>query len=398
MFNVRNGVLRDFATGKNHLFGRVMSSLTGEPWKSILDRYEIKAGKTAGRPHSRRISFPTDKLTPEERIPLADAEGQAGSLLQRTVEPNRRSPRRCISVKGLPGLGKTFSLCKQLGEKGVRAIILTLENKLAASHDNIINTIGGGKAFRMPVLRETVCPTPDEYEATSRRGFKPSASLPCRKCPIGPTHCPYLLSFQAMEHADQLCAAAIYHTHEDFYSSYGNENRPILVMDENCIDLLLEPLAYTVGKWQDWTEMIRAWKGATDIDPFLALDNWLAQIEHDFLQSTDTDGKKINYRPYSVPTYLHTPSLKMNTSLTKWLNRRTYRSENRHTVNLYRAALYLLTAPDAYVLLERIRTGDGEIVNVRFRKKNPLPTNKEVFILDATANEELIRVWPRLEH
>jgi hypothetical protein len=31
------------------------------------------------------------------------------------------------------------------------------------------------------------------------------------------------------------------------------------------------------------------------------------------------------------------------------------------------------------------------VVVVRFRKKNPLPKDKEVFILDATANEELIR-------
>jgi len=70
VFNVNNGVLRDFAMGKNHLFGHVMSSLTGEPWKSILDRYEKETKTPAGRPHSRRISFPTDKLTAEERIPL----------------------------------------------------------------------------------------------------------------------------------------------------------------------------------------------------------------------------------------------------------------------------------------------------------------------------------------
>jgi len=33
---------------------------------------------------------------------------------------------------------------------------------------------------------------------------------------------------------------------------------------------------------------------------------------------------------------------------------------------------------------------EQEIINVRFRKKNPLPEDREVFILDATANKELL--------
>jgi hypothetical protein len=67
VYNVKNGVLRDFGTGKNHLFFRVMSSLTGEPWQDILAQFQAKAGKTSGRPHSRRISHPTDKLSSPER-------------------------------------------------------------------------------------------------------------------------------------------------------------------------------------------------------------------------------------------------------------------------------------------------------------------------------------------
>jgi len=194
-----------------------------------------------------------------------------------------------------------------------------------------------------------------------------------------------------MEHANVLCAAAVFQTHADFYSSYGNETRGVVVFDENCVDVLLEPITTTAKKWLAWVEMIRTWKQSAQIAPFLGLGNWLAKIEQEFLQATGADGKELKFLPYPVPQHLHTPGIKANPGLMKWLDSRAYRAAHRHVTNLYRAALHLLAAPDAYVLLERVKTGEGHIVNVRFRKSNPLPADKEVFILDATANEELVR-------
>ena len=75
----------------------------------------------------------------------------------------------------------------------------------------------------------------------------------------------------------------------------------------------------------------------------------------------------------------------------RWLNKNAFKEANRHVHNLLEAAIYLLTEPTGYVLLERIPKDTTDIIVIRFRKKNPLPEDKEVFILDATAHEELIR-------
>ena len=138
----------------------------------------------------------------------------------------------------------------------------------------------------MPVLREDGCIHPDDYEATSRRGFKASQSFPCKPCSIGPSHCAYLLGFRDLSDADQLCAAAIYHTHHDFYASHGNENRPIL-------DLRRELRRFIIGA--DFDELCRlaelvkngqSWNANHDVTKsFNKLVTWLQDIENAFSRS-----------------------------------------------------------------------------------------------------------------
>src|SRR6185295_12404218 len=74
-----------------------------------------------------------------------------------------------------------------------------------------------------------------------------------------------------------------------------------------------------------------------------------------------------------------------------WLNTQAFKAENRHVPNLYDPALFLLTQPKSWVLLERIAGIDKDTIVVGFRMKHTVPEDKEVFLLDATANEELIR-------
>jgi len=389
VFNIYNGVLRDFATGKNHRFFKVMESLKGEPWQHIFAQFEAEAGAVAGRPHSRRVSFP-DASSTDDRTPLEEARAELGRYYEQQLD---REPQPGVIhvIKGPPGLGKTYTLCQQLGQKKRKAIILTLENKLARTHQGLLQQ-DGNVARRMPVLRETACPHPDDYEATARRGFKPSQSFPCRKCSIGPSNCAYLLGFSAMTEADQLCAAAIYHTHHDFYASHGNDNRPILVFDENCIDLLLEPVSHSIHDWRNWSAMVQRWKPDHDLSTaFSALVDWLERAQQEFLRAIDDNGDKVKFRPVAVPDDIRIGTLASTSALTDWLDKNAYKEANRQVQNLTNAALYLLTEPTGYVLFERIIKEDGDIVIVRFRKKNPLPKGKEVFILDATANEELIK-------
>ena len=140
----------------------------------------------------------------------------------------------------------------------------------------------------MPVLREKKCLYPDQYEATRRRGFSPSQSLPCRKCEIGPKNCPYLMAFSSLKDADQLCAAVIYHTHDDFYQSYGNADRPIVIFDENCVDQLLEPVQHTIDQWRAWGDMLRRWEkdqqyeGHPHTKQLFALIQWMDATAQDF--------------------------------------------------------------------------------------------------------------------
>jgi len=111
VFNVRNGVLRDFATGKNHLFFNTLAALTGEPWLDIFKRYEKKAGAQNGHPHSRRIAFPTPTALTDGVTSLDEARGALTSYFDGQL---RRSPRpkTLHLVKGRPGIGKTYGICK----------------------------------------------------------------------------------------------------------------------------------------------------------------------------------------------------------------------------------------------------------------------------------------------
>jgi hypothetical protein len=391
VFNVINGVLRDFGTGKNHLFFQVLAALTGQPWQEIFDHYEAQAAPLAGRPHSRRISHPVPMLTETPKMSLEDARATLTRYYQEQLS-RAPTPKVIHLIKGPPGLGKTYGICKTLAETGRKAVILTLENELANRHLAIIRHHGGDNAARMPVLRQTICPYPDQYEATRRRGFSPSQSFPCRKCEIGPKNCPYLLGFSSLKDADQLCAAAIYHTHDGFYQAYGNADRPIVIFDENCVDQLLEPVQYTIDQWRAWGAMLGRWEqdrgqhGHPQTKRIFGLIDWLDATAQDFLTRLEA-----KFTPYPVPKDLQAPDLQVVESILAWSDRAAYHQDNRSVHNLCNAASYLLTHPDAAIILERINKENEDVVVVRFRKNNPLPEDREVFLLDATAHEDLIR-------
>jgi len=390
VFNVFNGTLRDFATGDNHRYFQILEALTGEPWHDIYGRYKKAAGSDSGRPHSRRVSLPQ---TPPEHQPKLDLDSARRLLNDYLDEQLSRpvKPKRLHLIKGPCGLGKTYSICQMLGRKKTKAVVLTLENELASRHLRAINEVGGGHARRMPVLRESPCPHPGEYESTVRRGYKPSVGLPCRNCRIGPRNCPYLLGFQDASNADVLCCAAIYHTHDGFYETYGNNDRPIVIFDESCIDLLLAPKSNPIRDWMAWSQLLEDWpqdrqqmEHGTDLR---ALVQWLQTVVTDF----EDDPTKPKFLPLPIPDELHRPGLKKLSSLERWLNKASTEPGNRLVPNLYNEALYLLTEPDAPILLERIERHDGDVIVVRFLRRHPLPEDKEVFILDATANEAIVR-------
>jgi hypothetical protein len=168
------------------------------------------------------------------------------------------------------------------------------------------------------------------------------------------------------------------------------------VFDENCLDLLLEPIAHRVSRWREWVDMLlqkerKRSQNTKQIASFSSLIEWMEKIEQEFLLAVDADQKPIKFRPYLVPDAIKPPDVNKSETISEWLDKNAYREENRHVHNLYSAAVYLLSEPGSYVLLERIEKGEEVVVLIRFRKKNPLPEDKEVFVLDATANEELLR-------
>ena len=395
VFNVQSGVLRDFATGKNHVFFRTLKALTDRPWLEIFKRFEKEAGAQSGRPHSRRIAVPTLTALTDERVPLETARNALEKYFREQL--NRfPKPKTLHIVKGLPGLGKTYTICKTLAEGGRRAVILTLENELADTHSKTLEEFGG-HSRRMPVLRESGCRYPNEYELTSRRGYQPSQGLPCKTCEVGPTNCAYLLGFSNLSAADQLCCAAIYHTHDGFYTAYGNDTRPVVVFDENCVDLLLAPHSNPLNHWLAWAgllmERCRTAKEPlkSHIHSLLQIVSWLESVAMEFSTAKDEHGRPVKFKPFSIPADLRVPEAKPSPALSSWLNGQAFTPENFRIPNLYAAAIHLLTQVDGAILLERIAGQEADTINVRFRAKHPLPEDKEVFILDATANEALIR-------
>jgi len=393
VFNIRSGVLRDFSSEKNHPFFEVMSALTGKPWLDLFKQFEKEAKAQHGRPHSRRIAVPTPTTLTVENVSLDEArQDLARYYVQQFSRPPR--PKTLHLIKGQPGIGKTYTLCQKAAQHDTKAIILTLENELADTHVKTLTQFGGN-ARRMPVLRNTPCPHPDEYEVTSRRGFQPSQSLPCRKCAIGPKNCPYLLGFGGLEAADQICCAAIYHTHDGFYDAYGNDARPIVVFDENCVDFLLAPLGHSLNSWLAWGQLLmekaKSAKGAvkSQIATLLQLASWLESAAREFIATTDDAGRSIKFHPIPVPKKLCREDLKKSPALDKWLTQQAFEPANKHIPNLCTPSILLMQ--NGWLLLERIGTDDNQSINVRFRAQHPLPENKEVFILDATVNEQLIR-------
>ncbi|MCA9119271.1 MAG: bifunctional DNA primase/polymerase [Planctomycetaceae bacterium] len=391
VFNINNGVLRDFSTSVNHLFFKVMEALTGKTWLEIFKRFEKDAGAIHGRPHSRRIGVPTATITKAPTSSLEDARSSLSSYFEQELS-RQPQPKTLHIVKGAPGLGKTYGICKSIAEYKLRAIILTLENQLATTHLKTLTNFGGNAA-RMPVLRESPCPHPNEYEATSRRGFQPSHGLPCQQCKIGPKHCGYLLAFSNLENADQICCAAIYHTHDDFYESYGNETRPTVIFDENCLDLLLAPQSSNIGNWIAWSNLLAERRKTANkqlkehIELLLEMVSWLNSRADDFAATQDESGRLLKFTPFKVPDELKHFNIKKSPALVTWLNKQAFKQANRHISNLYDSALSLLTQQgEGFVLFERIPSADGDVINVRFRAKHPLPEDKEVFILDATVN------------
>ena len=132
VFNVRNGVLRDFATGINHRFFRMMEALTGKPWQHIFDSYEAQADAVQGRPHSRRISYPGPIDSEPERKPLEEVRAELTAYYDQQLD-RPPQPKVIHVIKGPPGVGKTFTICKKLAELNRKAIILNT-GKQACSH------------------------------------------------------------------------------------------------------------------------------------------------------------------------------------------------------------------------------------------------------------------------
>jgi hypothetical protein len=381
VFNVFNGRLRDFATGAHHRYFDLIAALTGSTWELVWKDYEAGAGGAAVRSHSRRLGPPTP-TGGGDRVSLDEARSRLRDYVDAQLA-RAPAPKTLHLILGPCGLGKTWQVCAALAARRRPAVVLTLENKLAGVHAALINGADGGRARRMPVLRESPCPHPDAYERSARLGYQPSRGEPCRSCAIGPRRCPYLLAFSSVETADQLCAAAVYHTHDGFYAAHGNDRRSVVVFDENCLDLLLAPVAHPLSAWRAWGGLYREAVGP-QIDrpgfrPVLDLLAWLDAAAEEFGQS----GKKFAH--VAVPE-----RLRAEVRASPIVQYRLTRVAGRGWVpNLYAAAVYLLTEPDAHVLFER--GGGTSGIWVRFRRRHPLPEDREVFVLDATASEELIR-------
>lgn len=385
-FNPANGYLHDFATDETHGIIKVLAALREVDFGDVVD--DLRGSK-------KNSVVRLDGLmsaTPGMRIPLEEAREDLLAYFEDQL--NRPvKPKTLHIVKGPPGLGKTYGLSQALAKLKKRAIFLTLENQLADEHQKLLSSFGGS-VRRMPVPDADGCIDPDAYNSVSRRGYRASQSAICNTCPIKPKNCPYLLSFSSMGDADVLCGAAIYHTHDGFYGAYGNETRPLLVFDENCVDILLEPQKHSIDQWTSWVEMLERELGAKASRSYRRLLDWLvAEIDVFRPEMTDSRERK-KYKSITIPAHLRDRRPRLSKESIRSLSKTAHKSENKRTINLVTQANYLLNTDGSTVILERISRKEkdhDDVFKVRFRKKNPLPVDKEVFLLDATANEDLTK-------
>jgi hypothetical protein len=232
-----------------------------------------------------------------------------------------------------------------------------------------------------------------------RTGFCP----PCCERTGDPERCPFLRSIDLLKEADTVVCTKAMARGPSFFSKMGNPQRGTVVLDEDPIGLLRQPVTIgrgELGVYLRTVHEIIAQFGATD-DP-AGLDQALRSEALGKFCWQQLQGQQ----PHGQPQAVEVPAGLRQTKATL---KRTRRDRKAGRKSLYRAFHKLMrkdpvgtvrnVCRDLFDLADRAvaRTIFVTAEEVVFHVKVTIPKTKRVFVLDATGNADLLRpvVAPR---
>jgi hypothetical protein len=316
-----------------------------------------------------------------------------------------------VHVIGSPtGTGKTTEAARFVAKSG-SAIWLTDRHEDAAVAVGMIEE-HGGRVGRILPLRGTTrdipnCLHPGIVERWQdkgydyRRGFCPLPRYCTREG--NPDACPFLASLRDIEEARIGVFTKALARKPSFFSSMGNPNRDLVVIDEDPIGLLRPAIQITREDLVKYLSLldkkIRVFEREKD-DSAKAVaihSRRVAQWSFDQINRQPANGQP---EAVAVP-----PSLRPMRAVLRMTKQRVKAGRSR----MVRAFHKLMRRdPDGMVrnvyrdLNTLLKHAAGETVFVTskallFHVKVTIPRRKRVIILDATANEELLRpiLYPR---
>jgi hypothetical protein len=300
------------------------------------------------------------------------------------------------------GCGKTMAAAQHVARVGSTVWLADRHEDVEAAV-SAIEDYGGNVGRVLPLRGKTGdvpnCLHPETIEYWQASGY---SYLPgyCKKvCARGSciSECPFIVSIAELEHADTIVVTKALASKQGFFSKFGNATRKTAVLDEDPIGLLRPLIKITRD------DLARYQQTLNGIEEKLKGDDRTAALQQlrDSRRIADWCWRQIGAQsPYVQPTAADVPSSlrpsKTVLGMTKALRKqgakelrnefyRLMRKDPQGTVrNVYRD------------LSDLIRRAAGKVAFVThemvfFHLRLSVPRKKNVLVLDATGNPDLLR-------
>ena len=315
----------------------------------------------------------------------------------------KRVPLPVITlVAGPTGSGKTTAMAKHVARTGATCWLADKHVDVDAAVAAI--EAAGGNVGRVVPLdgmtgKTPNCLRPDVISCWQFKGYNyvPGYCKPWCDRAADPKKCPFIRSLIALEEADIIVATKALARRAGFYSAHGNAHRQTVVLDEDPIDLMRPAVKITRDELEKYVATL------DKIDKKLRLRNRPAALAQSAASRRiatwlfdQTSRKPIGDQPEAVPVPADLKPSKPVLSQTK-------KQQKKGRNELLAEFHYLMhgdpggTIRNVYRdLNDLVKRQAGKTVFVTaqqtlFHLRLNIPSNRQVFILDATANAELLR-------
>jgi hypothetical protein len=298
------------------------------------------------------------------------------------------------------GTGKTSAAARHVAEAG-RAIWLADRHEDINAASQAIEENGGtvGRVLPLDGVQEDGtrnCLFPVKVKLWQAKGYTYRAGFCVPACPRGgnPDRCPFLASIDALEGADNIVVTKALARQEGFFSQYGNRRRGTVIIDEDPVEWLRPAVRVTRKELDQYLPTITA--VAHDFremgaEPPLAVANHYLHAARwlwDRINDQEPDGQ-----PHAAPipdhvvlVASHLPARALRRGR-QCLHQAFWRLMREDPAGTVRNVTWDLGAMERAVANTVFVTSTAALFHVAVN----IPTGKRVFVLDATANAELLR-------